>query len=165
MVPEGKDLYLISDDGEFFSPLDREAIEPYLISEWTEQKKSNIHPSNRLSSLFRDHFPDIELAAELEKDLLIEQLAASESFKNTHKTISRLSLYSDFTESQVSAIVEAPISNSQVYWIAKDSDINQFLRALVEGREDMIEAENLPRIRYNIDELKEYEELPPDLRP
>jgi len=71
----------------------------------------------------------------------------------------------DDDQNPFAAIVEAPISNSQVYWIAKDSDINQFLRALVEGREDMIEAENLPRIRYNIDELKEYEELPPDLRP
>lgn len=159
-APEGEDLYLISDDGDFFSPLDREAIDPYLVNEWAEKKGSDLHPYNRLSSLFRDHFPDIELAAELEKDLLIQQLSASGSFESTHKSVSRLSRYSDFTESQINAIVEAAITNSQIYWIARDPDVNQFLQALVNGREDMIDPENLPKVKYVLDEIEPYGELP-----
>jgi hypothetical protein len=160
VVPDEEDLYFISDDKDFFSPLDPESIDPFLRQEWSNNKGSELHSYKRLSSLFRDHFPDIELASELEKDLLIKELAISANFADTHRVMSILSRYSDFTQSQINEIVFAAISNNQVYWIADDPDVNNFLRSVVHNREGMIDPENLRRIRSVIDEIEPYGEIP-----
>jgi hypothetical protein len=162
-VPDGEDLYFISDDADYFSLLVQGTLDPYLAEEWKVRKESAIHPHDRISSLFRDHFPNIRLASELEKDLLIQQLASSSSFSNTHNIISKLSRYSQFTPPQVNEIVVAAISNDQIYWIARDSDVHKFLSSIVRGREDLINTENLPRIRYVIDAIEPCGEIPPNL--
>jgi len=159
-VPAGEDLYLIADDGDFFSPLDGAVLDPYLHYEWEEKKESEIYPYRRLSSFFQEHFADIELASELEKDLLIQELANSESFAKTHVVISKLSRYSEFTQSQVNEIVAAAVSNEQIYWIARDEDVHQFLASVVHGREDQIDHNNLARIQYVLEAIEPYGEIP-----
>jgi len=167
-VPDGEDIFFISEDGDFYSFLDQATIDEYLVEEWGEKKSSTVHPYNRLSSFFQDHFPDIKLASELEKDLLIEELVTSSSFDATRMTVSKLRRFSDFTKSQVDKIVTATITNNQIYWIATYVTIKSFLESIVTGREDSIEPEKLVRIKYVIEKIEPYgeirvnTELPPD---
>lgn len=163
-VPDGEDLIFICGDGDFFSPLDREAIDPYLVDEWTHKKGSSIQPYDRISRMFRAHFPDIELASELEKELCIQQLVTSRSFTRTHRSIAKLAQFYEFTPSELKEIVEATIVNKQIYWISRDPDVNQFLVAILDGREDEIDPENLQKIDYIINEIEPYGELPSKLK-
>jgi hypothetical protein len=135
-------------------------MNPYLLHEWSENKFSTLHTYKRLSSFFRDQFPDIELASELEKDLLIQELASSPSFTQTHVVVSNLSRFSDFTQAQVNEIVATAVTNNQVYWVARDPDVHQFLTAVVKDREDQIDHDNLRRLRYVLEELEPYGEIP-----
>lgn len=159
-VPDDEDLYFITDDKDYFSPLDAESMNPYLLHEWSENKFSALHTYKRLSSFFRDQFPDIELASELEKDLLIQYLASNSSFAQTHVVVSKLSRFSDFTQAQVNEIVAAAVTNNQIYWIVHDPDVHQFLTAVVNGREDQIDPDNLRRLQYVLEELEPYGEVP-----
>lgn len=159
-VPIGGDLILVTDDDDYHSSLNQDDLDPYLVDEWSKAKKSRIHPYDRLSSMFRDYFPDIKLASELEKDLLIQELAQSGTFDNTRGIISRLRKFTDFTKSQVNAIVSAAITNNQVYWIATYPTIHTFLESIVKGREELIPPENLTRIIYVIEKIKPYGEIP-----
>jgi len=160
-VPDGEELYFITDDTDFFSPLDPNSLDPYLEQEWSDCKSSNIHLYKRLSTFFQDHFPDIELAIELEKDLLIKDLAGASNFENTHKAISKLSRFIDFTQAQINEIIAAAISNNQIYWIARYPDVHNFLASVVKGREDQIDPDSLWRIKYVLEELEPYGEIPP----
>lgn len=159
-VPHAADLYFIADDGDFFSPLDRNALDPYLQEEWESEKQSTIHSYRRLSSFFQEHFPDIDLAIELEKDILIQELATSGNFLETHRVVSKLSRNSDFTPSQANDIVTAAVTNNQIYWIANDPDVHSFIRSVVRGREEYIDPDNLERVEYFLSELKPYREIP-----
>ena len=159
-VTEGEDLYFISDDKDYFSPLDAASIDPYLLHEWSVEKSSQLRAYRRLSSFFRDAFPDIELASELEKDLLIQELANTSTFAQTHVVISKLSRFSDFTPAQVNEIVAAAVTNNQVYWIACDPDVRPFLTRVVSGREDQVDPDNLLRLDYVLEEMEPYGEIP-----
>ena len=142
-VPDGEDLYFISDDKDFASPIDRDAFNAFLLDEWAKIKNSNLVFYRNLSAFFKEHFPNISLASELEKDILIRKLANSGSFAETHEIIAKLNKYTEFTIAQINAIVEATISNNQVYWIIGDSDIKGFLLNVIKGKEDQIDPENL----------------------
>ena len=159
-VPDGSNLYFIADDSDYFSPLDSAVLDPYLQQEWSEQKGSEICFRRRLSSFFQDYFGQIDLASELEKDLLIKELASSSNFTETHVVVSKLSRFSDFTQSQLNEIVAAAVSNDQIHWMANDGDIYQFLSSVVRGREDLIDPNNLARILYVLQEIEPYGEIP-----
>jgi hypothetical protein len=107
------------------------------------RKKSNLLFYKRLSVFFKEHFPDIKLAAELEKELLIEDLAKSGSFARSYSVIAKLSNYSDFTAAQLNAIVDAAISNSQIQMIIRDEDVKIFLVSAITGHEKQIDKDNL----------------------
>ncbi|MCC7134393.1 MAG: DUF4935 domain-containing protein [Gemmatimonadales bacterium] len=122
-VPDDQDLHLVTDDRDFASALDDESLHPFLGTEWDRTRTSHIYFYKRLSDFFRRHFAHIRLAHELEKDLLISDLAASGTFAQTHATIAKLASFADFTATQADAIALAAASNNQVYWIATDSDV------------------------------------------
>ena len=146
-VPEREDLYFITDDKDFKSPLDEDSFNEFLLMEWQQKKGSNLKFYKSMSSFFRDHFPNISLASELEKDLLIRDLANSSSFAETHGIIAKLRNCSEFSMSQVNAIVQAAISNNQVYWIINDEDVREFLTGVISGKEEHITPENLAELR------------------
>lgn len=146
-VPEGEDLYFISDDRDFFSPLDKNRFNSFLLEEWESKKAANIIFYKRLSSFFRDEFPDIELASEFEKELLIQELMDSGSFEQTHNIISGLDEYSEFTSAQINDIVEAYISNTQIYWIIEDDDVYSFIETVISGNKDIIDEDSLEELR------------------
>ena len=62
-VPNGQDLYLITDDKDYCSPLDGSVFNSFLLQEWEEKKESRLFYYRRLSSFFKERFPDIKLAS------------------------------------------------------------------------------------------------------
>lgn len=134
-VPSGEDIYFISDDKDFGSPLFPEIFNKFLLTEWMIKKKSNIHFYKSLSQFFKEHYPNINLEDELdyEKTNLIQDLANSPHFANTHEIVGKLNQFSNFSIEQINQILSATLSNRQIYWIIEDSDINAFLKKLLEA--------------------------------
>ena len=150
-VGDGQDLYFVAGDQDYCSEIDKEEFSPFLRHEWVNRKESTILFFKRLSAFFKDQFPDIQLAQELERELLIEDLLNSPRFASTRQTLRNLVKYSDFTDTQLNDIVLAAISNNQVYWIIEDRDINRCLRRIIKGNEDRITPENLERLLKLLD--------------
>ena len=142
-VAEEEDLFFISDDRDYQSQSNKDLFLPFLNSEWQESKASNIIFFKRLSDFFKNQFPEINLARELEKEILIKDLVTSRTFASTRRTLHKLVRFSDFTETQINEIVSATINNNQVYWIICDSDINSCLQTIVSGKESLVDPTNL----------------------
>lgn len=140
-VPEGQDLYFVTEDKDYASVLDESQFKEFLLKEWKDRKKSGLLYHKRLSTIFKDKFPDIKLASELEKDLLIKQFGSSPNFATTHATVAKLSKYTDFTGPQASEIVVSAISNNQIAWIIKDDDVHQFLKSIIKSHAANIEKD------------------------
>jgi len=66
-VPQGEDLYVISDDKDFYSTFEKEKINPFLDEEWQREKKSKVTCYRSLSSFLGDHFAGITLSFDPEK--------------------------------------------------------------------------------------------------
>jgi len=142
-VPKGQDIYLISDDKDYVSKIDRDKLADFLNSEWNNTKESHIYYYHTLSAFFRKQFPHIELASELDKELSITALITSPNFASTHLAIEKLSEYSDFTDSEIEQIVEGSINNKQISLIGADDDVREFLQSLINGKEDILEPATL----------------------
>jgi hypothetical protein len=145
-VPSSQDLYFVTDDRDYCSPLDESRFDPFLIREWIRNKSSQLFFYNRLSAFFKERFPQIKLASEYEKDSLIIELASSRSFAQTHAIIARLQKYADFTIAQINEILSASVGNRQVYWIIEDKDVMEFITGIIRGKEDRLERANLQRL-------------------
>jgi len=146
-VTAGEDLYFITDDQDYVSLLDDCRFKDFLAKEWVEKRRGNVIYHRRLSSFFKDHFPDIKLASELEKELAIQALATTNNFASTHSAVAKLSKYTQFSAAQVNDIVRAVISNNQVLWIIADEDVAAFVNSVVSGREKDIQKENLNELQ------------------
>ena len=150
-VAEGTTLSFVSDDKDYCSPLDDEDFNRFLLDEWCQKKLGKLVFYKRLSAPFRDHFPDIKLASELEKDLLIAGLGNSGNFATTHALVAKLSKYSDFTPAQASAIANAAVNNSQVRWIVSDGEVHNFLDSIVSNNEKHVEPETIEALKGLLD--------------
>lgn len=148
-VTDGEDLHVISQDGDFESPLTKGTLSSYLADEWKRRKQSQLHYYPTLTDFLKKHFPDIELTDQIEKLVAIERFEKSPSFATTHKAIDILSKVEDFTPDEINRLVAAMLSNKQIRWIIGDSDVEEFVRklfsqALEKGLlTDAIELENL----------------------
>jgi predicted nucleic acid-binding protein len=161
IVKAKEDLYFISDDKDYCSPLNEDRFNEFLVREWEEAKKSKLRFYKRLSAFFKDTFPDIKLAQELEKDLLIQALASSGTFASTHNVVAKLAEYGDFTASQANDIVNAALSNNQVLWIIGDNDVRDFLSRVVNQHADNLDPEKLAEIVPHLQpEQAEVDEIP-----
>ncbi|MBN1449611.1 MAG: DUF4935 domain-containing protein [Anaerolineales bacterium] len=161
-VPDGENLCFISDDKDYASPLDQHVFNSFLAEEWFEKKRSNIKYYRSLSVFFREHYPDISLADEREKDKLIQELANSFNFAETHAIIGKLRKYSGFTIAQTNAIVDAAISNNQVSWIIQDGDVHDFIQSVIKGKEDQIDNSNLATLNEILNPDSEQEKFDKD---
>lgn len=142
-VPNAADLNFITDDSDYSSPLGEELFNGYLLAEWRASKKSDLAFYQRLSQFFSNNFPEIKLATEFEKELLIHDLANSVSFLQTHTAIAKLAQFTDFTKNQVAALAAAGSINSQVYMIMDDTDVRDFFAALINGHPNAIDPKTL----------------------
>jgi len=141
-VPNKEDLFFIADDRDYVSVLDENKFKDFLFQEWRDRKHSKIIFYRRLSAFFKDTFPEIKIATELEKELLIRNLAASGSFAQTHSVLAKLSKFTEFTTAQLNEIVEAAISNNQISSIIDDADVEAFLKSVTSGRSRDVKPEN-----------------------
>ncbi len=142
-VPPGEGLHFITDDQDYFSSLDESKFNEFLLREWSATTTASFSFYRRLSTFFEDNFPDIKLAAELEKEFLIQKLAASASFAETHTTISKLNSYTEFTADQVNEFADAAIMNDQILLILRDSDVSDFLKSVVAMHRPRMHQQNL----------------------
>ena len=140
-VEDNQKLYLIADDKDYYSVLDEYKLKEFLSDEWKDKKTEEVVFYRRLSQFFKDHYPDIKLATELEKELAIRNLVNSGNFANTHSAISKLSKYAEFNKSQVNELVQICFTNDQVGWIIGDDDVEEFYKSLLDNHGDVIEDE------------------------
>jgi hypothetical protein len=146
------DLFFVSDDGDWASPLDPTSFNSYLQDEWATAKKGAVRFYQRLSGFLSESYPDIKLSTELEKDLLIARLASSRSFAETHQVIAALRGFSDFTNAQVNAMVAAYINNDQIRAIIDDRDVRDFLMDNVIDRIPDLDPQLVPKLLDLLDE-------------
>lgn len=142
-VPACENLVFISGDRDYVSPLKDDAFHSFLQDEWQSAKNAEIIFYKRLASFFKDFFPNSPLATDLEKEALIKDLAASGSFAVTHSVIARLSTYTDFNRSQRNQLFDAALSNNQVYLIAEDQDVREFLGRVIQGHESELDSNKI----------------------
>ncbi len=140
-VPKNEVLYLVADDKDYYSALDDSKIKDFLQDEWQENKGESVSFYRRLSQFFKEHYPDIKFASELEKELSIKSLVNSSNFAATHSAILKLSKYAEFNKSQVNEILQIGLSNSQVNWIICDQDVYEFYSALIDSHDRLIDEE------------------------
>lgn len=130
-------LYFITQDKDYISNLDPTRFNSFLQDEWSNKKWFPVKLYSRLTDFFRDKFPDIRLAQELHKTLLIQQLCDSFSFMNTKNTLRRLLAITDFTTDELHKIIQGAVSNNQIYWISEQ--VKDMLNALLGSRRNEIE--------------------------
>lgn len=131
VIPNGEDLYFISADKDYRSELFDDQFNPYLSDEWEKTKKSALYFYTNLVPFLNEHFKEIKLRDEQEKQDLIIKLANSPNFATTHKIIAAMGKQTGWTEAQVEEICSIVNDNSQVGWIFDDEDIKSFYYNLV----------------------------------
>jgi hypothetical protein len=157
-VEDGNDIYFIADDKDYFSEINNSNFNAFLLNEWLKRKNTKIKFYKTLSDFFKDVLPDIKLATELEKDLLISELDSSLNFYTSRNILKKLSKLDSFSCEQINQIITSSINNTQVLWISEDLDINEYLYNYIETYSDKIDAELLKEFlkaipRKNVEEL------------
>jgi hypothetical protein len=137
-IPEGNELFFISNDKDYRSVVNDERMNQFLIDEWKKIKKSDIYFYKSLTDFFNLHLKHIELKTENMKNTLIEKLRKSGAFNNTHSIISKLVEFTSWTDDQVIALLKTAESNSQVWGIIGDPDLKQFFDRLISPRIDFL---------------------------
>lgn len=153
-VPDEEKLYLVADDKDYYSVLDDSKLKEFLIDEWQETKNEEVQFYRRLSQFFKEHYPDIKLASELEKELAIRALVNSGNFASTHTAISKLEKYAEFNKSQANELAQVCFTNDQVGWILSDQDVHDFYKMLLDSHGGILEEELKNKL---IERLKEEE--------
>jgi len=119
-------LCIVSMDGDFQSPLYPGQIHDCLHQEWANSHKYHkLEFFVTLTDFLRQKFPEFDLNTEDQKNAVIERLRSSPSFAHTHEIVSELIAFGNFTAAQSKRLCEILIENSQVRWIATDSDIQE----------------------------------------
>lgn len=145
-VPAGEGLYFVADDSDYFSVLNENKLKDFLEHEWCDKKKSEIIIYRRLSQFFKEHYPDIKLASELEKELAINLLVNSGCFSNTHLAVSKLKKYAEFNKSQANELAQAAVINNQVSWVICDPDVYEFFLSLYTNHQQTIAPELIQQL-------------------
>lgn len=146
-LEDKNDIFFISDDIDYKSPLNELKFNPFLMDEWKTSKKSELFFYVKLSDFFNEHHKDIQLKVEEDKNKLIAELYASRNFAATHSLISLLSRYTSFTDEQIRSLSEIAAENNQVAGILSDSDVKDFYHKLLEDKEELIEPTVLEKIQ------------------
>lgn len=149
-VPDGEDLFVISEDSDFYSLIDEKEINPFLVNEWTSVKHSEIKGYRNLKDFLKDHYDGIHLSFDPEKKALIDALETSPNFASTHTLVAKLNDYKYFSLEEAKAILDAIDVNSQFGWIVKDKDILRFLKMSILPHKDNLNTESHKRIIESI---------------
>lgn len=140
-VPNGQDIYFISEDKDYYSKLNENNFNDFLINEWNGYKESDLFYFKRLSDFFKQKFPDIELSSETEKEIIIKNLIEARSYDSAKSVIRKLREYDNFSINQLNQIAKAFSSNNQIYWIKSDYVVSSARRDIIEGNKDKIDTD------------------------
>ncbi len=126
-VPNQEPLHIISEDGDFYSTLNEDAVHPFLEEEWKRRKDSTLYVYRTLSAFMKIHFDGVAFTFDKTKEALIDDLVSAGSFATTHQLIAKLEAYSYFSFKEVERILAAAVENTQFGWIVTDYDASDFL--------------------------------------
>lgn len=132
VIPDREDLFIISNDGDLESPLERGMVNGYLIREWAQKKSSSVALFKTLEEFLSAYFPEIKLADEIDKLSAIERLEKSMNFRDTHRALRGLRCSDDFTKDEALRMLNAFITNDQIHGILEDPDVHEFALKVVE---------------------------------
>jgi PIN domain len=138
-VPDGEDLYIIAEDSDYRSKFDDSRFSPVLKWEWRVRKKSQVYFYRKLSSFFKEKHPEIKLASELEKRVLIDKLVSSSSYQRSRTILGKLAKINDLTDAEVEMIAEAATDNEQIWRIGSELDINEYLINILSGHDENLD--------------------------
>ena len=133
-VPNGENLHIISEDGDFYSALDENRPHPFLKQEWKNKKQAEVFVYRTLSSFLKKHFDGVAFSYDKTKDALIESLTETGSFAGTHHLIAKLEQFGYFSLQEVQRILSAALINKQFGWIVDDPDVYTFLKRVAVPR-------------------------------
>jgi hypothetical protein len=150
-IDNGTEFHFVSEDKDFRSQLSPPEFNEFLEDEWEERKKSGINFYTKISDFFKTNFPNIKIASEVERDLLIEELRNSGSFATTHLVVAKLLKHTDFSPLQIEELVQIARSNNQVEWIIGDPDVHSFYASLLK-HEGKLPAEVAARLKALVKE-------------
>jgi hypothetical protein len=151
-LTNGDDLYFVSEDKDYYSELNSDLFNNYLLKEWLNKKKSTIFSFKRMSEFFKSKFPDIKIASEYEKEILIKNLSGSGSYARSRLLLQKLSEFDEFSSEQLDEIIIACTNNSQIYWIRTDDDIKEIISGIVKPNRDKANE----KLLESFDEMYEY---------
>lgn len=157
----GEELHLVSADRDYASAIDESRINPYLLDEWQLEKWAEVKLYRSLADFTAEHVPEVRLAADLEKKLLIRRLSASDSFRETHRVIRELNRYTDFSPEDRTELLRATSSNNQVYMIMEDDDVRSFTERLLIGNEDTLDPALLEVVWELLEEARRVDDQEP----
>jgi len=146
-ISNDEDLNFITNDADYVSQIDNDLFSEFLLDEWKQKKNSKIIFFKNLSSFFEKYFPNIKVASDILRKISITNLVKSSNFARTHIVIAKLSQISDFSESELSDIIEAILTNEQIRLITKDPDIKQFIINLIKDYSEKITSEKKDELR------------------
>jgi len=147
-------LYFITDDKDFISKIDWSKFNQFLYDEWLDKKQFPIKFFKKLSWFFQEKFPNIKLAEDLRKNVIISDFVNSRTFANTRRCLYIFETINDFTDSELNQLIKASIENNQIYWIKDDPGITKRINNLIEWKRDKIDSETLQAFDeiYNVNE-------------
>lgn len=146
-LPTNTDIHIISDDGDFESSEERGTIKPYLRAEYKSKNGGAVTLWKRLSQFMAKNFPNASTAIAFERALAVKKFVDSPSFSRVHLAVAGLSDMSDFTPEEIQQIASAVIENSQIKWVASDSDVKSFLEEFLTRHESAIDNKLVAQIR------------------
>ncbi|GAC1562865.1 MAG: hypothetical protein NVS2B5_27980 [Beijerinckiaceae bacterium] len=157
-VAEGTDLYLVSEDKDYRSHLSEGVFNEFLRREWETGKKSELHYYSKISDFFKECFPGIKIASQIESDLAITSLSNSGSFASTHVQIAQLLKFDQFTPEQIERLVKIPAQNGQVGWIIGDADVHAFYAKLLGKYAKVLKQEDVDALAELVEAGKPQED-------
>ncbi|HTV81608.1 MAG TPA: PIN domain-containing protein [Acidobacteriaceae bacterium] len=147
-VPKGTDLHIISKDKDYASPLVPTLPKAFLVEEWQEKRSGKLALYEQIGQFFSTNFPDEDFSLAIEKREAMDALINSHSFAMTHYAVDLLSPYVSFlTDEEAEEVVQGAMSNSQVAWIASDSDVEEFLKEMLKQHGEALSAKQRLRLR------------------
>lgn len=140
LVKNGSPLYFVSGDSDYVSELNPSEFSTFLTTEWRNEKGSEIHYFKSLNQLLKDLFPDVKITTEDIKEAKIQGFAQSPSFDAARTRLDSLMKLGQFSNEQILKIVNASITNNQIYRAHNYSPelIGEKSEKLIAGRETII---------------------------
>lgn len=115
------------------------------------KKNSQLIHYKRLSDFFEEHYPEIEISSETEKELIIKNLFEAYSFDNAKSIARKLLGYNDFSVKQLNDITKAFSENNQIYWIKNDYGIYDVRKKIIEENIEIIDKSIYKLYKYTME--------------